>query len=520
MIMKNLSIGTQSFEQLRERDLLYVDKTRDIYRLVNNNRIVFLSRPRRFGKSMLVSTLDALFSGRKELFEGLWIHDRWDWTRLHPVIKIDWTLIAHSTPEEMEAGIISYLGRFADKYQFDLTSKSAPGCFFELIEKLHQKTGREVVILVDEYDKPVTGHLFDSHLTTFKTAIHDFYQVMKGADEHIRFIFLTGVSKFSGLSIFSALNNLNDITIDDKYASICGYTQEELESNFPEYIDELAAHFGWEREKLLAAIRHWYDGYSWDGKTSVYNPFSTLVLFDKKRFGDYWFHTGTPTFLIEILQQRERASIVLEPISIDDSLLDGYGPETLDEIPLFFQTGYLTIKNVTSTENGTRYTLDVPNKEVKDALLQRLLLAYGNYAPERVDKLRQTVEQCLRDGDERGLAACLETVVATVPNELKMNREAHYHALILIWLRFLGFDVHPEASNNLGRADAVWKQPGVTVVAELKYRKDQDTKSLLDAAMRQIHERRYFNQAIGRVLLLGIAFSGAEIACRMEMLDR
>ncbi|MDR1097799.1 MAG: ATP-binding protein [Tannerella sp.] len=518
--MKNLPIGTQSFEQLRESNLLYVDKTQDIYRLVSGNRIVFLSRPRRFGKSMLISTLDALFSGRKELFEGLYIYDRWDWTQRYPVIKIDWTLIAHSTPEEMETGILFYLGRFADKYQFDLTSKSAPDCFFELIEKLHQKTGRKVVVLIDEYDKPVTGHLFDSRLTAFKTAIHDFYQVMKGADEYIRFIFLTGVSKFSGLSVFSALNNPNDITIDDKYASICGYTQEELENSFSEYIDDLAGHFGWTREKLIATIRYWYNGYSWDGKTSVYNPFSTLIFFDKKRFGDYWFKTGTPTFLIDILKQRERASIVLEQISIDDSLLDGYDPETLDEIPLFFQTGYLTVKGAEFTENGTRYTLDIPNKEVRDALLQRLLLAYGNYPPEQVGKLRKTVEQRLRSCDEQGFANCLEAVVATVPNELKMNCEAHYHALVLIWLRFLGFDVHSEVSNNLGRADAVWEQPDMTVVAELKYHKGKDTKSLLDAAMRQIHERRYFNRALGRVLLLGIAFSGTTIECRMEVLNR
>jgi hypothetical protein len=316
------------------------------------------------------------------------------------------------------------------------------------------------------------------------------------------------------------LNNPNDITVDDKYASICGYTQEELETNFSEYIDDLAAHFGWTQEKLLATIRHWYDGYSWDGKTSVYNPFSTLIFFDKKRFGDYWFKTGTPTFLINILKQRERTGIVLEQISIDDSLLDGYDPETLDEIPLFFQTGYLTVKSAEFTENGTRYTLDIPNKEVRDALLQRLLLAYGNYPPEQVGKLRKTVEQRLRSCDEQGFANCLEAVVTTVPNELKMNCEAHYHALVLIWLRFLGFDVHSEVSNNLGRADAIWEQPDMTVVAELKYHKGKDTKSLLDAAMKQIHERRYFNRALGRVLLLGVAFSGTTIECRMEVLNR
>jgi hypothetical protein len=308
--------------------------------------------------------------------------------------------------------------------------------------------------------------------------------------------------------------------MDGKYAAICGYTQEELENSFPDHIDLVSEKYRWTRTKMLDVIRRWYDGYSWDNVTQVYNPFSTLLFLDKKQFGDYWFKTGTPTFLIDILMRRERTGILLEQININDNLLDGYEPQTLNEIPLLFQTGYLTVKGVEYSEFGTSYTLGIPNMEVNEALLKRLLLAYGNYPLTQVDALRKTTEQRLRDGDEQGFANCIETMLATVPNELKMNCEAHYHALVSIWLRFLGFEIHSELSNNLGRADAVWKQPGLTVVAELKYHNNKNMEILLNEAMAQIHERRYFNQALGRILLLGIAFSGTNVKCRMEEMKR
>ena len=518
--MKNLPIGTQSFERLREDNLLYVDKTQDIHRLIVNNRMVFLSRPRRFGKSLTVSTLDAVFSGRKELFEGLWIYDKWDWTQQFPVIRIDWTRISHAEPEEMKTSLIGFVQDIAQKYNITLTKETASDCFEQLIRLLHEKTDRKVVILIDEYDKPITSHLFDQRLDPIKTTVHDFYQVMKGADEHIRFVFLTGVSKFSGLSIFSALNNLNDISTNKHYATICGYTQAELESNFSEYIDEAAQEFGWTREKIIALIRRWYDGYSWDAQTRVYNPFSTLIFFEHRHFGNHWFKTGTPTFLIEILQRRQRENIVLENVRVGDSLLDGYDPQTLAEIPLLFQTGYLTLKNIESGENGTVYTLGIPNMEVNKAFLTQILLAYGAYAPEKVDALSNRVTASLCACDEQGFADCLETLVAGVPNELKMNCEAHYHALVLIWLRFLGLEVHPEVSSSHGRADAVWKQQGLTVVAELKYSKKDNVETLLNRAMAQIHDRKYYAPYTGKILLLGIAFSGTEIRCKMEIINR
>ncbi|MDR1129607.1 MAG: AAA family ATPase, partial [Prevotellaceae bacterium] len=205
--MKNLPIGIQSFEKLRNKDYLYVDKTRIIHKIILSGDIYFLSRPRRFGKSLLISTMDALFKGQKELFEGLYIYDKWDWTQQYPVIRIDWTQIDHSTPEKVGKNLVGFLKEIAQSSQITLVSESAPDCFRELIKSLYDRSGKKVVILIDEYDKPITSHLFDDKLNDVKTAVHDFYQVMKGADEYLRFVFMTGVSKFSGLSVFSALNN-------------------------------------------------------------------------------------------------------------------------------------------------------------------------------------------------------------------------------------------------------------------------------------------------------------------------
>ncbi|MDR3267977.1 MAG: ATP-binding protein, partial [Tannerella sp.] len=339
-------------------------------------------------------------------------------------------------------------------------------------------------------------------------------------DDHLKFVFLTGVSKFAGLSVFSALNSLKDITLDENYASICGYTQMELEDNFPEHIDRAAQYIGMIHDELLAEIRYWYDGYTWDGKTSVYNPYSTLMFFDNKRFTDYWFRTGTPTFLIEIIQRRNRVETVLEPTTVSESVFDGYDPQNIGELPLLFQTGYLTVKHVEVNHGKAKYTLDVPNMEVSDSLLTHLLAAYGKYPNEDIDNLREMMEQHLREGDEQGFANCLEAMIATVPYELQSGCEHYYHIIMLIWMRLLGFKIQGEKPNNRGIADAVWEQPGLTVVAELKYHAEKKIKTLLNEAMKQIHDRRYYNQYIGKVILLGIAFSGKDVGCRMEELKR
>jgi hypothetical protein len=465
--------------------------------------------------------MEALFKGQKELFEGLYIYDKWDWSQQYPVIKIDWTNIAHSTLEEMEADLIHYLKKIAWDYQVTLTAESVPGCFRDLIKTLHYQTGKKVVVLIDEYDKPITSHLFDPQLTKIQTAVHDFYQIIKGSDEYLRFVFMTGVSKFSGLSVFSALNNLDDITLQEPYAAVCGYTQEELESNFSGYITDAAEYLKMTREKIMERIRYWYNGYTWDGKTAIYNPYSTMKFFNIKTFDDYWFETGTPTFLLEILQRRNRADAVLEPIVVESSVFKGYNPPDIGEVPLLFQTGYLTIKHKELIEGVPSYTLDVPNSEVNKGFMTHLLEVYGKYSSiESIDNLRITMARQITEGDEPGFAVSLEAMIATVPYQLHIRKEAYYHTIMLIWMRLLGFKIHGEMSNSFGRADAVWEQPGVTVVAEIKYHAKNRISSLLKKAIAQIHERRYYNRYAGKVILLGIAFSGKNVGCRMEELKR
>jgi hypothetical protein len=288
---KRLPVGIQSFENLRTGDYVYVDKTEYVYRMITGGHICFLSRPQHFGKSLLVSTLEALFCGRKELFEGLWIYDRWDWTRKYPVIRIDCNGIPHASPDEMKKEYTHYMrniaAQFNQQFKIVINSDSPSKCFRELIEQLHRKSGEKAVILIDEYDKPVISHLSAPHLNEIKTALLEFYQVMKYADEHIHFVFCTGESE---VSKFSPLSNFDDITPDKEFAAICGYTEEELTGNFMEYIDAAADSCGWSQEQTIEYIRFFDFNFSWngkifspdsnpflrDGKTYIYNPVSTL----------------------------------------------------------------------------------------------------------------------------------------------------------------------------------------------------------------------------------------------------
>jgi hypothetical protein len=338
----------------------------------------------------------------------------------------------------------------------------------------------------------------------------------------LQFVFLTGVSKFSGLSIFSALNNPQDITLREEYAAICGYTQEELERNFSEYIDRAAERLKMTGEELLEQIRYWYNGYTWDGKTAVYNPFSTMNFFQIQEFDNYWFSTGTPAFLMDIIQRRNCADTVLKPMVVDSSVFKEYDPAHISEVPLLFQTGYLTVKQKELTpDRRAEYTLGIPNMEVNQSLLTHLLKAYGKYPDERyIDELRRTMQRQIADCDESGFARSLEVMIATVPYDLHIPHEHYYHSLMLIWMRLFGFKIRAEEHTSLGRSDAVWEQPGLTVVAEIKYHAEKTVDTLLGEAMKQIHDRRYYNKYLGKVLLLGIAFSGKQPGCRMKEPER
>jgi hypothetical protein len=280
--------------------------------------------------------------------------------------------------------------------------------FAELIKKMHRNAGERVVIQIDEYDKPMIDNMRNKEVyPEIKRILHDFYQVIKACDEHERFVFLTGVSQFSGLSVFSALNNLNNITMNNKYASICGYTQEELESNFNEHIEETAKEMEISKEELLSAIKYWYNGYSWDGKTLVYNPISILKLFDSKEFRDYWYETGTPTFLIEEIKKKNDLEIFIEPQKVIDSKLIGSSSDVIETVALSFQTGYLTIKKKEIVDEA-EYTIDFPNFEVRKEFLRSLLKGYTFKNEEEVNKINKKIGKALKETDEKKLEESLK----------------------------------------------------------------------------------------------------------------
>jgi hypothetical protein len=493
-----------------------VDKTADIHQIVTSGRIYFLSRPRRFGKSLLISTLEELFAGNKELFEGLYIYDKWDWTQRYPVIRIDWTDIKHFSKEEMEISLSMFLKHQANKYGVQLTSKYASDCFRELIDTLCQTTRQPVVILIDEYDVPILDAIGKPEMDGVREFLQDFYRKLKSNDNYLKFIFLTGISKFSKVSIFSVLNSTNDITMNEKYVSLCGYTQVELEYYFAEYIDAVAERYRLTKEDLLTKIRNWYDGYSWDGETSVYNPFSTLLFFENQKFSNYWFSSGTPTFLMELFKKRNDLRVLLHPVHTSSSAFESWDPDLITEIPLLFQTGYLTVKGQEIVDLEPEYTLDMPNREVRTSMQKHLLFAYTSYPLEDVDNLRKTMQRQILLNDAAGLEDSLRQMLAYVPYQIDGKSEAYYHSIFLIWMSMLGFNIQGEIPTNRGRIDAVWEQAGTVVVAELKYGAGKQTEALLDEALAQIRDRRYYEK-YREATLLAIAFNGKEVACRIDV---
>jgi hypothetical protein len=335
------------------------------------------------------------------------------------------------------------------------------------------------------------------------------------------------VTKVAKVSIFSVLNSPNDISLSVKYVSICGYTQEELERDFAEHIDDTAIRLEMTRGDLLDKIRKMYDGYTWDGKTSVYNPYSTLSFFSKQKFSNYWFETGTPTFLINRLKKRGLAKTVLDPVIVDSSAFNSYDPDELEDIPLLFQTGYLTVKDEEMTDGDALYTLGVPNLEVRESLMRHLLNAFTQYPVEQLGTLGREMLRQIRNCDEEGLTNNLRLMLAGVPSILQAKEEgaedaneARYHIIFQVWMTLLGFNIQSEKPTNIGRIDAVLEQDESVIVAELKYHATTKTDTLLKQAIAQIREKRYYEPFLDRkVILLGIAFSGKEVNCRIEQLS-
>jgi hypothetical protein len=362
-----------------------------------------------------------------------------------------------------------------------------------------------------------------AELKAIQESLQSFYKILKATDEHLQFIFLTGVSKFAKLSIFSTLNSPKDITMGKQYAALCGYTQEELETNFPEHIAALAAERNQSPEETLAVIKKWYDGYSWDGETHVYNPYSTLSLFDTRMIGNYWFASGTPTFLIEQLKKREQTDLALEPFEASPKIFDSFDPAHIENIPLLFQTGYLTVKSMQPAKEEPKYTLGIPNREVFLSLSEYLLSAYSEYPLSGIAILTEKMSKQLKSLDADGFAQSVRTMLENIPYNIQTGNEKYYHSLFLSWMNVLGFKAHGEVMTGNGRIDAVLEQPDTIIVSELKYHAKTKTATLLRHAMKQIHDRRYYEKYLcegKKIVLLGLAFSGKNVGCKMEELKK
>ena len=497
---QKLPIGIQTFSEIRENQFLYVDKTESIFRLVEQ-KYIFLSRPRRFGKSLTLSTIKSLFTGQKELFDGLWIQDRWDWTQRHPVIHISFSSIGYKELG-LERAIEIRLKEIAKEVDVELTKEGISQLFEELIKELFQRD--KVVLLIDEYDKPLIDYLDNlPQAEKHQKILKSFYSVIKDADSYIRFLMITGVSKFSKVSIFSELNNLDDITIDWRFADLVGITQQELESNFEKHLQASQERLKINRAQLLEAMKEWYNGYSWDGEVFVYNPFSILNFFNKSAFRNFWFATGTPTFLVNLL--KERNLYQLGRVEVGQATFDSFNIEHIDTYSLLFQTGYLTIKQV---EPFGLYVLDFPNQEVKDSMLQYLLAGFSKGAYSRSTPIVLKLRKAFLDNDYEQIISIINSLFKSIPSQIFIKeKEAYYHSVVFLVFQYLGQFIEAEVNTSDGRIDAVVQTD--THVYVLEFKLDESA----DVAIQQIQTKgcvdKYKNldkQIIG----FGINFSSSK----------
>lgn len=480
--MQELPIGVQEFSKLRSKEYLYVDKTEQIAKLLSGSGYYFLSRPRRFGKSLLVSTLKEIFSGNKSLFEGLWIEDKIEW-RNYPVLHFSFTEIDYKILG-LEKAIEENLFYQASLYDIELKTTTINTQLQELVRKLHQKFNERVVILIDEYDKPIIDFLGkdEIHIAEENREImKNFYSPIKSLDPHLRFFFLTGVSKFSKVSIFSDLNNLNDISLGNNFADLLGYTESEVLHYFSNYIKITAKTNGISEEELLQEIRLWYNGYNFKGSEKVYNPFSVLNFFDKQEFNNYWFETGTPTFLVKLVIQGGYYD--MQNIEASLSSLGKFELRDLSPIAMLFQTGYLTLKENLVFDI---YRLGYPNKEVANSLEQLLLAEYAKKQTTETTSLLYQLKVNFDNNKLDKVFIHLNSLFASIPYQIfETKKESYYHSIIYLTFKLLGYYTQSEVSTSEGRIDAVVQAQNFIYILEFKV---SDTAQ---NALQQIKDKKY-----------------------------
>ena len=504
---RKLPIGIQSFEKIRTGGFTYIDKTELIYQLASTKSPYFLSRPRRFGKSLLMSTLEAYFLGKKELFTGLAMETLETEWKEYPVLHLDLNARNYDSKEALVAILNQHLEKWEAKYGDEKKERSPEERFSYLLERIHEASGSQVVILIDEYDKPLLQTIGNEKLQEqYKNILKAFYGVLKSADAHLRFVFLTGVTKFGQISVFSDLNQLKDISMDARYATICGITDKELRRDFQPELEALAANEGLSYEEVCQKMKRMYDGYHFrHNMEGLYNPFSVLNALDSVEFGSYWFSTGTPTFLVQLLKETDYDLRNLEGIELPVNQFADYRADADYPIPVIYQSGYLTIKGY--DKEFQSYTLGFPNEEVKYGFLNFLVPYYtGVSSNENLFNIRHFVNE-LRSGDANAFLARLRAFFAGIPYELNDKTERHYQAIFYLVFRLLGQYMEVEERSAKGRADAVVKTKDYVYVFEFKL------DGNVDEALKQIDEKGYllpYSVDERKLLKIGVSFDSAE----------
>ena len=510
--MVNYPIGIQTFETIRSNDYLYVDKTKYIYEATHPGRYVFLSRPRRFGKSLLTSTFEAYFSGRKDLFKGLAIEKLEKEWKVYPVLHFSLASAKRGTVQDLEDIITMQLEDAESKYGIPQSETNITKRFTRLVKDIYEKTGTQVVVLIDEYDAPMLTVLHDSErLEQMRTELQAFYSPLKDLDPYLRFVFITGITKFSQLSIFSQLNNLNNISMLPQYAAMCGITIKELEDNFQEGIGMLAEKYHYSHQQVIDKLLYHYDGYHFsEDSEGVLNPFSLLSAMNNRKFDNYWFSTGTPTFLVNMLKHFRTDITKIDGSEAWATDFDQPTENMQSILPLFYQSGYITIKGYDPIMQF--YTLGFPNEEVKVGLMRILIPYYVHTNNVEASHAVGRMYQALRKDDMDSCLKAMQEFLTTIPyqeNTLKdaPTTEGHFTAMLYVMFSLLNVYVFSQVRNAKGRLDILIETDTTIYVMELKLDSD------LDKALKQIDEKDYTipYQSDGRkVVKVAINFSTEE----------
>ena len=498
--LKKLPIGIATLETVLEEDYVYVDKTDIAQELIENGQYYFLSRPRRFGKSMFLDTLRSIFSGDKELFEGLYIYCNGYKFEKYPVIRISFNDGDFSSKEAFQQTLYQLLDFNQRALNIECpTDFTMVGCFKRLIEEAYNKYNKKVVILIDEYDKPILDNIQNREIATImREELKNFYSVIKGADEYLKFVFITGVSKFSKVSLFSGLNNLDDITLTPKYSTICGYTQKDIETTFAKHLEG----------QDFQRIKRWYNGYKFLGE-GVYNPFDILLFISNDfMYRSYWFQTATPTFLLKLIEKNNYFLPNLENVVKDDLMLDSFDVDYIEVETLMWQTGYLTIDRVDDEFDDIEYHLKVPNLEVKKSLFSSI----ANFLSknQRAVQTKSLINKALRSENMQEFAKGVKALYACIPYNLFTNNkmyeyEGYYVSLFYAYIKALGLDVVGEDVTNKGRIDLTLKTENTIYIMEFKVN--------ASFALQQIEEKKYYEKYLEEnvpIYLVGIEFDTKE----------